>query len=125
MVALRGYSMRLKQVIAVGSLAASIFGMVTSAQAKPNLEAVLSCDAQQHTVIGFGRGETLHMVGSTTNYVVTYAQIQQTGQVLIDIKGQRGKKDIVTCTAQSPLSSNIFTFHGFFTPRGEPHQPEL
>lgn len=103
----------------------SVLGTSTIAQAKPNLESTLSCGSQQYTVIGFGRGETLHIVGSTINYVVTYAQIQQTGEVLIDIKGQRDKKDIVTCTAQSPLSSNIFTFQGFFTPRGTPHEPEL
>ena len=115
----------LRLFIAASCLAVSIFGTATIAQAKPNPEATLSCGSQQYTVIGFGRGETLHIVGSTTNYVVTYAQIQQTGLVVIDIKGQQNKEDIVTCTAQSPLSSNIFTFKGFFTPRGKPHEPEL
>src|SRR3712207_4508308 len=101
---MRRCSMHLKHFIAGGCLIASLLGIVPTVQAKPNPEAVLSCGSQQYTVNGFGRGETLHVVGSNVNYVVTYAQIQQTGQVIIDVKGQRAKDDIVTCTVQSPLS---------------------
>ena len=120
--------MRLKQLVVSGSLAVSLLGIVPTAQAKPNPEAILSCGSQQYTVNGFGRGEALHVVGSTTNYVVTYAEIisgSGTGNVVTDIKGQQGKEDIVTCTATSPVTERTFRFKGFFTPSGEPHQAEF
>ena len=120
--------MRLKQFVVVGSLAVSLLGLITTAQAKPNPEAILSCGSQHYTVNGFGRGTPLHIVGSSTNYVITYAEVISgpgTGDVIIDVKGQRNKENIVTCTVKSPLSERTFLFKGFFTPNGEAHRPEL
>jgi hypothetical protein len=108
----------MRPFIAVGCLAAGLLGNSAVATAAEKEQAVLTCGNQQYLVSGFGRGQVLHVVGSTSNYVVTYARLEPDGPVLTDIKGQRDKRDIVTCTATSPLSGRSFTFKGFFTPRG-------
>ena len=79
--------------------------------------ATLTCGARSYQVTGFGRGEPLHVVGSTSTFVVTYARLEPSGQVVTDIKGQRAAGDLVTCTTTAP-SGTAFTFRGFFTPRG-------
>ena len=119
--------MRLSHVIVAGFLIIGILGMPAIANAKPTEEAVLTCGDQEFLVSGFGRGNVLHVSGSTTNYVVTFAQVESEpdGPIIIDIKGQRDKEDIITCSATSPITSRTFIFQGFFTPRSEPHKPEL
>src|SRR5262245_34128531 len=116
--------MRLRQSIVVGILAVSIFGMATIVQAK-RLEGILSCGTQQYTVSGYGSSEVLQISGSTTNYVVSYARVEPNGPVVIEIKGQQDKADLITCTTTSPATGNNVTLKGFFTPRGAAHEPQL
>jgi|SRR5690349_3635779 len=106
-----------------GYLTMSLVLAATSVQAKSTPEAVLTCGGDQYVVSGFGRGEVLHVSDSTSNFVVTYAR--SGSNVLIDIRGQQNKQDIVTCSVTSPLSGTEYTFRGFFTPRNESHEPEL
>jgi hypothetical protein len=68
-------------------------------------------------VTGFGRGEALHVVGTNQNFVVTYARLEPSGQVVTDIAGQRDRADLLTCTTVSALSGTQYTFKGFLTPR--------
>src|SRR5687767_15097933 len=107
--------MHLKFFITAIFLVMIIVLSATTVQAKPTEEATLYCGSQQYTVSGFGRGEVLHVSGSNLNYVVTYARVEPNGPVVIDIKGQQDKTDVVTCTVTTPFGTT-FTFKGFFTP---------
>jgi hypothetical protein len=89
----------------------------TPASAAPTPSATLSCGSTSYEVTGFGRGEVLHLVGTNTDFVVTYARLEPSGQVVIDIAGQRTRPDLLTCTTVSPLSGTVYTFKGFLTPR--------
>jgi len=60
----------------------------------------------------------LHVVGTNSNYIVTFAQFvgDDGPQVVIDVAGRRKRADNVTCSATSPITGRDFTFEGFFTP---------
>src|SRR5689334_16079582 len=100
------------RLLSAGCLALSLLLLAASAHAAPNPEATLTCGETQYTVNGFGRGEPLHVVNSTSNYVITYARIDSdpAHPVIIDVPGQRNRPDIVTCTATSPLRGTQYTF---------------
>jgi hypothetical protein len=69
-------------------------------------------------VTGFGRGQVLHLVGSTEQLVVTFAQRQPSGQVVFDNPGLGDTPDLLTCSTTSPITGQAFTVRGFLTPRG-------
>ncbi len=115
--------MRLRRVIAIGFVAISSIGPAVLAHAGGTGQATLTCGNQQYLVSGFGRGDVLHVVSSTSNYVVTYAQVAN-GTVVKDAKGQQNK-DTVTCSATSPITGRMFTFRGFFTPQDTAHDEEF
>jgi hypothetical protein len=89
--------------------------LTAAASAGPTATGTLTCGSQSYTVTGYGRGTPLHLVDGRSMYVVTYAELD--GQVLVDVPGQRGRADSVTCTTTNPLTESRFTFKGFFTPR--------
>ena len=114
---------RLRRVIAIGVVAISGIGPSALAHAGGTGQATLTCGNQQYLVSGFGRGDVLHVVNSTSNYVVTYARTAD-GAVIKDAKGQQNK-DTVTCEATSPITGRTFTFQGFFSPRDTAHNEEF
>jgi hypothetical protein len=71
------------------------------AAAAPTATATLVCEDGVYTVSGFGRGQTLHVVGSTQRYVVTSARLEDGTQVF-DAPGQADRGDVVACSATSP-----------------------
>ena len=83
-----------------------------TAHAAPTASAVLDCGASSYVVDGFGRGQALHVVGSTSNFIVTRAVSD--GTVVFD-SPSRADRPLVTCMATSPVSKKAFTFTGFFT----------
>jgi len=109
--------MRLLGATAFCCTALALAAVTSPASAAATESATLTCGDRSYLVTGFGRGEPLHVVGSTSTFVVTYARLEPSGRVVTDIKGQRGAGDVVTCTATAPGGS-AFTFRGFFTPRG-------
>lgn len=82
------------------------------ALAAPTDSAVLDCGESAFVVDGFGRGQVLHVVGSTSNFIVTRAEVG--GTVVFD-SPSRADRTLVTCTTVSPGSNKAFTFTGFFT----------
>ncbi len=108
---------QLVQFTVVGLAALGFASISTSATAAETESATLTCGTASYQVTGFARGEPLHVLGNNSNFVVTYARFESTGQVVMDIPGQNARRDIVTCTATTPAGSR-FTFRGFFTPRG-------
>ena len=101
--------------IAIGFAALTGGGFPTVAHAAETESATLTCGPQSFTVTGFGRGEVLHVVGSNANFVVTFAQIEPSGQVIIDVRGHQDRDNTVTCSATTP-TGKPYTFRGFFTP---------
>jgi len=88
------------------------------AVAAPTKSAPLTCDgATPVEVTGFGRGQVLQVVGSNSVFVVTFAQLVESGAVVFDNPGSSKRGDLATCTTTSP-SGTGFTLRGFFTPRG-------
>ncbi len=79
--------------------------------------SVLRCGATSYEVTGFGRGQVLHVVGGLNQFVVTFAQLADTGRVVFNNPGLSDVQDLVTCTATSPDTGRAFIFRGFFTPR--------
>ncbi len=81
--------------------------------------ATLKCGSAdaEYEVTGFARGQVLQVVGSNDVFVVTFAQLTQSGRIVFNNPGMPNGGDIVTCTTTSP-SGTDFTFQGFFTPRG-------
>jgi hypothetical protein len=105
---------------AVGAIAGPIVVLAATAApalATPTESAQLDCGAVQYEVTGFGRGQVLHVVGSTSTFVVTFAQLAS-GRVVFDNPGLADARDVVTCTTTSPVTGTSFMFRGFFTPRG-------
>lgn len=105
-------------ILALSALAATAPGVALAvpATAAETASAVLLCDdGTTATVTGFGRETPLKVTGSTSNYVVKYAE--SNGTVLLDLD-ITGNKTAVTCTTTSPYSGTAFTFRGFFTPAG-------
>jgi len=82
--------------------------------AAPTEAATLACTTGTHTVTGFGRGQVLHVEGSTQRFVPTHVR-RADGTVLFAAPGGPVTD---TCTATSPVSGSTLTFDGFFTPRG-------
>ncbi len=110
-------NMRLAAVAAtVGSC---VLGVAAApAVAAPTESALLRCDGSAPVeVTGFGRGQVLQVVGSNSVFVVTFAQLEDSGRIVFNNPGMPNGGDIVTCTTTSP-SGTDFTFQGFFTPRG-------
>lgn len=65
---------------------------------RPPSTALLTCvgpDSVEMT--GFGRGQFLQTVGATGVFVVTFAQLRQSGTVVLD-PGLTSSGDIVSCT---------------------------
>jgi hypothetical protein len=85
----------------------------SSAAAGSDPSAPLTCNnGTTYTVTGFGKGIVLHVVNSTSNFVVTYA-VTGDGTVVRNVPGQQNE---LTCTTTSPLGGTSYTFQGFFTP---------
>ena len=102
--------------IAVASATLFLAGVASAAPAfaaPPGPTAQLVCPSATYTVVGFGRGEPLHVVGSTSEFIVTRAVAN--GEVIIDSPA-RADRPLVTCTTVSPISGTDFTLTGFFTP---------
>ncbi|MDP9407332.1 MAG: hypothetical protein M3P95_05535, partial [Actinomycetota bacterium] len=93
-------------------------GLAVPASTGSTDSAPLACGpAGVFEVTGFGRGQVLHLVGGTQQFVVTFAQRQLSGQVVFDNPGLAAAPDLLTCQATSPVSGQVFTFRGFLTPR--------
>lgn len=90
------------------------------AVAAPTESAPLTCDGSTSVeVTGFGRGQVLQVVGSNSVFVVTFAQLKDSGAVVFNNPGLATGASIVECTATSPVGAKRpFVFRGFFTPRG-------
>ena len=109
--------MRLAAVAAtVGPL---VLGVVAPpAVASPTESALLKCRGSAPVeVTGFGRGQVLQVVGTNSVFVVTFAQLKDSGQVVFDNPGMTSSADVVRCTTTSP-SGTSFIFQGFFTTSG-------
>ena len=75
------------------------------------------CGSEQLTVDGSGRGQVLHVTGTTSNFVVTRA-VREGGTVVFDSPAQ-ADRSLVPCTTTTPGPNRVgFTFTGFFTPAG-------
>lgn len=108
--------MKMPAFLVVGAAALVSVTAVGTASAAPTEAAVLDCGGSSYVVTGFGRGTPLKLSAGTSNFVVKYARLEPSGQVVLDNKGQTDRADLVTCTTTSP-SGQRFTFRGFFTPR--------
>ena len=97
---------------------AALCCVAAPAAAAPTPPAELVCDSGTYTVTGFGRGQVLHVVGSTARFVPTHVELTDSGRVVFDAPGQADRATD-TCTATSPLpGGRTFSFTGFFTPQG-------
>ena len=96
----------------LASLAIALGAPVARAAAAPTESAVLGCGSNSYTVEGFGRGQVLHVVGSTSNYVVTRAVLGD-GTVVFNSPA-KADRPLVICTTVTPAGRS-FTFTGFFT----------
>ena len=85
--------------------------------AAPTDSAVLECGSTEYEVTGFGRGQVLQVVDNNDVFVVTFAQLSESGRIVFNNPGLSDGGDIVTCTTTTPLGTD-FLFQGFFTPRG-------
>ncbi len=107
-----------RALIAAASIALSPAALSAGpAHAAATDSSVLTCGATSYEVTGFGRGQVLHVVGGVNVFVVTFAQLVHSDQVVFDNPGLSDVQDLVTCTATSPISDRTFIFRGFFTPR--------
>jgi|tagenome__1003787_1003787.scaffolds.fasta_scaffold19852543_2 hypothetical protein len=77
--------------------------------------ATLHCGDANYTVTGFGRGSALHVVGSSSNFVITRI-VASDGTVQFNHPVGSGVPQVI-CTTVSP-SGNAYTLTGFFTPVG-------
>jgi hypothetical protein len=77
--------------------------------------AILDCATDSYVVDGFGRGQALHVVDTTINYVVTSAQLAD-GTYICESPSQADRPE-VACTTVTPEGRPI-SFTGFFTPIG-------
>lgn len=104
--------MKLVLPVAVGAAAVGVLAVFTPAQAAETESAVLTCGSASYVVTGFGRGTPLKLSSSNSNYIVKYARLEPSGQVVQDKPGT----NLVECTTTSP-SGQAYTFRGNFTPR--------
>jgi len=107
-------------VLSVAATAAVTTVTAGPAVGKTTDTATLRCGSQRFTVDGFGRGQVLHVTGTTRNYIVTRAVRHSPGgdEVVIDSPSQ-ADRDLVTCSTTTPGPDGVgFTFAGFFTPAG-------
>lgn len=110
--------MRLGLLAALAGTTLAATVAATPAVAAPTKSSVLTCGKATYVVDGFGRGTPLKLTSSNGNYVVKLARLEPSGQVVLDVKGQDDRSDLVTCTTTSP-SGQAYTFRGFFTPRND------
>lgn len=96
---------------AVAAAAALVLGALP-AGAAPTASAVLDCGDASYTVTGFGRGQVLLVVDSTSRFIPTSVD----GQRLSAAPGPAGAGALVTCTVTVPDSGRLLVFEGFFTP---------
>ena len=106
--------------LAVTVAAAAVLGaMGVPALAAPTASAPLDCGAAGGYVVdGFGRGQVLHVVDSTVEFIVTRAQAVVNGKpvTVFEAPGLAEAEHVVTCTTTSPTGTS-YVFDGFFTPR--------
>jgi hypothetical protein len=107
---------RLGPFVVLGATALASVVAAVPAAAAPTDSSVLYCGSSSYVVTGFGRGTPLKLIAGNSNYVVKYARVEPSGQVVLNIKGQDDRTDLVTCTTTSP-DGHAYTFRGFFTPR--------
>ena len=113
---LRMNLVKFARFFAAGATALAFFTATGLAVAAPTESSVLYCGSSSYVVTGFGRGTPLKVTAKNSNFVVKYARLEPSGQVVLDILGQEARADLVTCTTTSP-SGQAYTFRGFFTPR--------
>ena len=107
---------RIKLFVVAVATAISTTGIALSTPAvaaPPGMTAELVCPSATYTVVGFNRGQPLHVVGSTSRFIVTKAVLD--GRTVFDSPA-RADRPLVTCTTVHPASGNEYTFTGFFTP---------
>ncbi len=108
------------RLTAVAAIAGPMVVLTTAAapaMASPTESAQLDCGTVQYEVTGFGWGQVLQVVGSNSNFVVTFAELAS-GEVVFNNPGMTDADDIITCTTTTPGTKTFFTFRGFLTPRG-------
>jgi hypothetical protein len=109
----------LRRALASATVIAAVAIPAAPAFAAPkttsNESALLDCTSETYIVNGFGRGQALHVVGSTTNYVVTSAVLPD-GTYIVDSPSKAIRPE-VQCTTVTPAGRAI-SFTGFFTPVG-------
>lgn len=103
---------RTVRALTATALTAALGATATPALAAPTESAVLDCGSTSYTVDGFGRGQVLHVVGSTSNFIVTRAVLAG-GTVFFDSPAA-ADRPLVTCKTVTP-AGRAFTFTGFFT----------
>ena len=108
--------MRLGPFVIVGGEALISIVIAGPAVAAPTESSVLYCGNSSYVVTGLGRGAPLKLTAGNSNYVIKYAELEPSGQVVLDIKGQDDRADLITCTTTSP-AGQAYTFKGFFTAR--------
>ncbi len=108
---------RLAAVAAIAGLMVVLTTAAGPAMASPTESAQLDCGSVRYDVTGFGRGQVLQIVGSNSNFVVTFAELAS-GKVVFNNPGMTDADDIITCTTTTPGTGTFFTFRGFLTPRG-------
>jgi hypothetical protein len=90
----------------------------TAASAAPTDSARLNCgSAGSYTVTGFGRGNALSLTSDSRSFVIVYAENRDTGETLMDARGQQTRDDILRCTVTSPFTGTRLLLEGFLTPR--------
>jgi hypothetical protein len=114
---LRRIVVKVRSLVAAGAAALAIPTMsVAPAQAAPTESAILRCGAVEWQVTGFGRGTPLKLQTDNVNFVVKYARLEPSGQVVLDKTGRGYDPYLQTCTTTSP-AGQAYVFQGFFTPR--------
>jgi len=109
--------MKRAATLVLAATASVSIAMTAPADAAETESGLLVCGSTSYVVTGYGRGTPLKLTTSTGNYVVKYARIEPSGEVVSDVRGQDGRADLVTCTTTVPSSGRGYTFQGFFTPR--------
>ena len=100
-----------------GAVAVAVAALGAGPALAAEAEATLTCGSDAYPISGFSRGQVFHVVGSTSEFVVTQAQIvsAEGTRTVFDNPGQAGRADILTCTTISPRGTS-YIFNGFFTP---------